>query len=684
MKFQSKLCLSFILAGVLPVLLMGYIAWQISVNGLQDVGEKGQLSLDNKVQDKLVTIRDMKKRQIEQYFVNREHDMEVLVQSVDALRNAAFRKLTAVREIKRTAIESYFSNIENQILTFSENEMVIKASIDFNKAFNNYQKEQNYSSGDMAKMRQSLMTYYNDDFANKYKKETGKNIKIDDYFNGLDDTSIALQYHYIKDNVNPLGDKHKLDYANDRSSYSKIHKRVHPVIRNYLEKFGYYDIFLLDPESGDIIYSVFKELDYSTSLIDGPYANTNFAEAFKAANKLQTKDKVVLVDYKRYTPSYEAPASFIASPVYDGDKKVAIAIFQMPIDRLNKIMGERAGLGETGETYLIGQDLLMRCDSYLDPKNHSVAASFANPEKGKIDTEAGNAALSGQTDTKVIIDYNGNPVLSAYCPVKVGNETWALLAEIDMAEAYCPKFKDQKDFYTQYKERYGYDDLFLVNADGYCFYSVEREADFQTNLVTGKYRESNFGQLIQTVKTNLQFGFIDFKPYAPRNDYPAAFIAQPIIKNDKLEVIVALKLPLQKINQIMSDRTGLCETGEAILVGPDNLMRSNSHRSPRTHSVTASFKNQETGRVDTKATKDVLENGATNVLADMEGYMGTKVRIAYTPVNVFGTTWCLSTKMDESEITKPVLAMAQRSKEANQSILKWMVCSLIVAFFICF
>ena len=51
-------------------------------------------------------------------------------------------------------------------------------------------------------------------------------------------------------------------------------------------------------------------------------------------------------------------------------------------------MSERAGLGETGETYLVGSDKLMRSDSYLDPKHHSVVASFRNPEKGKVETEA--------------------------------------------------------------------------------------------------------------------------------------------------------------------------------------------------------------------------------------------------------------------------------------------------------
>ena len=49
---------------------------------------------------------------------------------------------------------------------------------------------------------------------------------------------------------------------------------------------------------------------------------------------------------------------------------------QMPLDRVNEIMRERTGMGETGESYLVGPEKLMRSDSYLDPENHSVAASF--------------------------------------------------------------------------------------------------------------------------------------------------------------------------------------------------------------------------------------------------------------------------------------------------------------------
>ena len=69
----------------------------------------------------------------------------------------------------------------------------------------------------------------------------------------------------------------------------------------------------------------------------------------------------------------------------------AVAI-QIPINQINQIMQERTGLGKTGETYLVGPDKLMRSDSFLDPKNHTVEASFARPETGKVDTEASRAA----------------------------------------------------------------------------------------------------------------------------------------------------------------------------------------------------------------------------------------------------------------------------------------------------
>lgn len=360
--------------------------------------------------------------------------------AADSLESLAFNQLESIREIKRKAIDDYLQSIHDQMVTFAEDRMIVEALPSFLNAFNAYRGERGLGLETLSQQKQQLLKYYTQDFSQEYRNQNeGKDPQASRVLDALDADSIALQYAFIGANPNPLGSKHLLDSPGDESSYSLIHQQIHPIIRNYLEKFGYYDIFLVDSESGDIIYSVFKELDYSTSLKNGPYADSNFADAFRKANAAR-KGEVVIVDYKRYTPSYEAPAGFIASPVYDGERKLGVAIFQFPIDRVNGIMTQRDGLGKTGESYLVGDDLLMRSDSYLDPTNHSVRASFDYPDRGQVKTVAAEKALAGTKGSEIIIDYNGNLVLSSYTPINFPGLKWAVLAEIDQAEAFAPVY----------------------------------------------------------------------------------------------------------------------------------------------------------------------------------------------------------------------------------------------------
>lgn len=355
-----------------------------------------------------------------------------------AMKSMAFNQLKSVRDLKKNQVKRYLGTIRNQSLTFTENRMVIDAMKEFQSAFNAVLTDNALSEGDIDAMREKLGAYYENDFRQEYKKRNdGRDVDSAQMTRRLDDESVALQYYYIGANPNPLGNKELLDRADDRSRYSRLHREYHPVIRSYLKKFGYYDIFLVDHKTGEIVYSVFKELDYTTSLLDGPHADTNFAEAFRKANAAGNKDAVVITDLAQYLPSYEAPAGFIASPIFDGDTKIGIGIFQFPIDQLDAIMSERSGMGETGETYLVGSDFLMRSDSHLDPEHHSLIASFNNPEKGMVKTDASSEALRGKSGEKILIDYNGNPVLSAYTPLQVGDTQWALIAEIDKTEAFA-------------------------------------------------------------------------------------------------------------------------------------------------------------------------------------------------------------------------------------------------------
>jgi len=207
--------------------------------------------------------------------------------------------------------------------------------------------------------------------------------------------------------------------------YGKIFKSIH-------DDYGYYDVFLISAD-GDVVYTVAKESDMGENLIKSSLKDSSLGKAFAEA---ENKD-VSFADFKPYAPSNGEPAAFMAGPVVnEGGVRIGAVAIQVPLSQINEIMQERVGMGKTGETYLVGPDKLMRSDSFLESLNHTVAASFANPDKGSVDTEATKAVFAGKTGEGIIRDYNGNTVLSAYTPVKAGDTTWGLLAEIDKAEAY--------------------------------------------------------------------------------------------------------------------------------------------------------------------------------------------------------------------------------------------------------
>lgn len=196
-----------------------------------------------------------------------------------------------------------------------------------------------------------------------------------------------------------------------------------------MEEFGYYDIFIVEPNTGHIVYSVFKELDYATSLLDGPYKETNFARVFREALDNGSKGSTHIVDFEAYTPSYEAPASFTSSPIYNGNKMVGVLIFQMPVDNINAIMQEKAGMGQTGDTYLIGSDKLMRSQSRLTEDRTLLVK--------QIDTEAANHVVDGKKGLKVIKNSEEAYLLSAYRPLKLKGLDWGMIAEIETSEAFA-------------------------------------------------------------------------------------------------------------------------------------------------------------------------------------------------------------------------------------------------------
>jgi len=209
--------------------------------------------------------------------------------------------------------------------------------------------------------------------------------------------------------------------------------------KEYFETFmhthGYSDLFLVTTD-GYIAYSIKHKSDYKTNLLHGGLNNTNFSNAVK--NTIKSR-RFSITDYQLYKPSHNSPASFITIPLLgsSGDVELIIAA-QLPIGPINNIMKTRNAMGESGESFLVGSDTLMRSDSYLDPKYRSVTASLKNSHSGTVDTENVKRALNGNRGVEATTDYRGIDVLSSYMPFSVENIRWALITKMDISEVEEP------------------------------------------------------------------------------------------------------------------------------------------------------------------------------------------------------------------------------------------------------
>ena len=365
--------------------------------------------------------------------------------SSQSLTQAAERQLEVARTITGRRVGDYFANLENQLRALAEDRMVLAALPALRDGFATVLTDEEVDADELAAARRDLAGFYTGVFAPEYLRRSGSDVAAAGLADVLGDQAAWLQARYIQGNEHPLGSKQLLDAAGNRSAYDRAHALYHPILRSFVEKFGLYDLFLVDARDQTVVYSVFKEVDFGASLAAGPLAQSTFAAAIRQALAAGRRDAVAAGRFEPYLPSYGASAGFIAAPILDGRTVIGAIAFQVPIDKLNAIVGERAGLGETGETYLVGPDRLFRTESRFT-EQLGLKTTVGNP-KIKVDTAAVKAALDdGTAGTGRILDYRGQAVLSSWEPVTVHRGdgagdppvTWAVVSEIDVSETEAP------------------------------------------------------------------------------------------------------------------------------------------------------------------------------------------------------------------------------------------------------
>ena len=375
-----------------------------------------------------------------------------------SLRDAAFDELTAIRTARAEQVETYFDSVFDEALVIVENPLVSEAATAFGAAYTALQTDPIARTPAAA---QRLRAFYDRRVLPELSANISNGSASFDAFAPESSAGRYLQTLYMADNPHGRLDRQRLVDTDGTTAFERVHAAMHPELAHIHEVFGYYDLMLIDHETGAVVYSVRKEIDFASDTRSGPFRGSALAEVVRRAAADPAERAVHMSDLTLYLPSDRRPALFVASAIREAGETVGILVIQLTHEDLNAILTARGrwtevGLKDSGETYLVGEDYRLRSESRFaveafDQYADQIAAAGTPVDtvadirrarssvlRQEVRTEATRAALAGETDTRVIDDYRGVPVLSSFAPVRVQDQRYAVVAEMDAAEAFAP------------------------------------------------------------------------------------------------------------------------------------------------------------------------------------------------------------------------------------------------------
>lgn len=394
MKLKSKMIASFLAVGLIPTIIF----WGITTKNMKD-------SIDYNFAKQLIFLKENKKLEILDLYKSMSLQTIELASKTETLR--AFKELST----------AYY----------------------------------NYPISDIDNKKLELKKYYDTSFKEAFLKGSGSGVSFDiyQYIDKMSPQGSALQYSYIVQNSNIIGEKIKLVSADDKSIYSQIHSQHHNTFKSFIERYGYYDAFLVDPK-GEVVYSAYKETDFGSNLLNGNNAKSGLADVFKTLSSVQSlnefrkNDHAYISSISKYAPSYDNAAQFMGYPLIDNEKIIGYFILQVPMTKLDSLTTNNQqwlelGLGKTIETVLVDpKTTLLITNSRMWIENQKKFESIMH----KDDLIHLNF-MKASKSTSMAIDYKGKLIESAIA----GNSP--MLNEIDYLNTISKETAEMFDIFGQ-------------------------------------------------------------------------------------------------------------------------------------------------------------------------------------------------------------------------------------------
>jgi len=299
------------------------------------------------------------------------------------LRDAAENKLVALADARAASVQGYLEGLESDVI-LTANTRSLKDSV---VALTNGWRIENERSGN---------------------------------------AGTALRDRYVDKNPFSGGDLSKYIIAQG-SLYDTAHAKLQPWMADLSTRRGLADVLLVSPDKA-VIYSMAKGNDYGVPVTSGPLADA--VDAFHDSPKAEA---IRVTDYMPYAPDRSLPSAFLATPVVqvlpDGKSQLlAVLVFRLRSEGIDRIMQSSEGMGNTGDTYLVGTDGLLRSTSRFSSEPMVLHRYEGSVNVGAATEDGVEEASNGR----------GERVITARHPLQFHDVHWTVLGEASVGEILAP------------------------------------------------------------------------------------------------------------------------------------------------------------------------------------------------------------------------------------------------------
>ena len=514
MNLGTRLVLSFLVCGLVPMVIVAYISYETAQGGMGTVTEQGGKDLEEKAFAQLTALRDVQRNQVEDYFAARKSDMDVLTELVKGQRAD---KLAGIAEYKMRFLQKWIRERMADVHTMPLMPTYVDAAmtltgrrtpdveLDAKKiiaseaaATHTFAKAWTGEDEDLkdaiAKIKVGqtgyvyVLDYEGNYVVSKDRKRDGENI-----WDARDADGVPFIQQAVAKGKMLTNDQ--VDYQvypwrnqGETESRDKVAALVHLPDRQWVIGVSVYfdELINMDKYRNNVLnefkinqklhgyYNEMKLLDlqgnHLVSLL-GIEENESDKTWFKAAlaNARKTRKgescQDLYVSTIEQCPEVNRPAVHMAHVIRDRNTwaPIAMAVVVCNTDNITDIMELSVGLGETGESYLVGPDYVMRSNSRFEEEPTIL--------KKKIETAGVRNVFEyrdtgrGQRQNWIYRNHRGTPVLSNNQYLE--ELDLAVITEMNVEEALDPRIKNSdKNFLARYNEIYGYNDVLLIDAAG--------------------------------------------------------------------------------------------------------------------------------------------------------------------------------------------------------------------------